>query len=137
MNKPPHELYQAFVQKFEQINARIKNRKYLVNYFISAHPGAGLEEAFSCAMTLLSHGLRPEQVQDFLPLPMTVAGAMYHTGAHPLTGEAVYVPKEDRERAMQRALVQSQNPGNGTLVWKALSLLGKTHLSGRFMKRGP
>jgi uncharacterized radical SAM protein YgiQ len=135
MNKPPHERYEEFVRKFEQINARIKDRTYLVNYFISAHPGAGLSEAFSCAMTLLSHGMRPEQVQDFLPLPMTVAGAMYHTGIHPLTGQRVYVPKEDRERAMQRALVQSQNEANAPLIVKALKMLGKESLAGRFARK--
>jgi uncharacterized radical SAM protein YgiQ len=135
MNKPPHERYEEFVRKFEQINSRIKNRKYLVNYFISSHPGAGLDEALSCAITLLSHGMRPEQVQDFLPLPMTVAGAMYHTGVHPLTSQRVYVPKEDRERAMQRALVQSQNESSAPLIDKALKVLGKESLARRFTRK--
>jgi uncharacterized radical SAM protein YgiQ len=137
MNKPPHERYEEFVRKFEEINSGMKDRKYLVNYFISSHPGAGLDEALACAMTLLSHGMRPEQVQDFLPLPMTVAGAMHHTGIHPLTGERVYVPKDDRERAMQRALVQSQNESNAPLIGKALKVLGKEHLADRFRRTSP
>jgi uncharacterized radical SAM protein YgiQ len=135
MNKPPHERYEEFVKKFEKINLRMKDRKYLVNYFISSHPGAGLDEALASALTLLAHGMRPEQVQDFLPLPMTVAGAMYHTGVHPLTGERVYVPKDDRERAMQRALVQSQNESSAPLIDKALKVLGKEHLADRFRHR--
>ena len=136
MNKPPYARYEQFVLKFEEINRGLKNRTYLVNYFVSAHPGARLEDAFDCAMTLLSHGMRPEQVQDFLPLPMTVAGCMYHTGHHPLTGKPVHVPKKDTERAMQRALIQSQNPGSGPLIDKALRLLGKEYERNKFKPKG-
>jgi uncharacterized radical SAM protein YgiQ len=131
MNKPLHQKYRDFVEAFENINARLKKRVYLVNYFVSAHPGAGLKEAFDSAMTLLSCGLHPEQVQDFLPLPMTVSGAMYHTGKHPLTGKAVHVPKEN-ERAMQRALVQSQNLKSQPLIDKALRMLGEEKHRGKF-----
>ena len=109
MNKPPFTRYEEFVKKFERINSRLAHRKYLVNYFISAHPGARLENALSCATKLLSHQMRPEQVQDFLPLPMTVSSCLYHTGVHPFTGEKIFVPKSSEERAMQRALLQSQN----------------------------
>ena len=136
MNKPPYRRYEEFVAKFEKINSHLKNRTYLVNYFVSAHPGARLEDAFDCAMTLLSHGMRPEQVQDFLPLPMTVAGCMYHTGRHPLTGEQVYVSRKDSERAMHRALVQSQNPASMPLIDKALRLLGKEYAKDQFKLKG-
>ena len=136
MNKPPYARYEQFVAKFEEINRGLKDRTYLVNYFVSAHPGARLEDAFDCAMTLLSRGMRPEQVQDFLPLPMTVAGCMYHTGVHPLTGKPVHVPRTDTERAMQRALVQSQNPENGPLIGKALRALGREDAGNKFKPRG-
>ncbi len=131
MNKPSHQKYRDFVDAFENINSRLKKRVYLVNYFVSAHPGAGLKQAFDSAMTLLSCGMLPEQVQDFLPLPMTVSGAMYHTGKHPMTGKAVYVPK-DNERAMQRALVQSQNPKSAPLIDKALRILGEEKHRSKF-----
>jgi hypothetical protein len=75
-------------------------------------------------------------VQDFLPLPMTVSAAMYHTGRHPLTGEPVEVAKKDTERAMQRALVQSQNPGSRPLIDRALRLLGKEQMKNKFYARG-
>ncbi len=136
MNKPAYSRYEEFVAKFEKINSRLKNRTYLVNYFVSAHPGAQLEDAFDCAMTLLSHGMRPEQVQDFLPLPMTVSACMYHTGHHPLTGKPVYVPRKDTERAMHRALVQSQNPASGPLIDKALRVLGKEDEKNKFKPKG-
>ncbi len=136
MNKPPYARYEAFVRLFKKINAGLAKRQYLVNYFVSAHPGARLEDALDCATTLLSHGMHPEQVQDFLPLPMTVAACMYHTGRHPLTGQSVYVPKQEAERAMQRALVQSRNPGSAPLIDKALRLLGKQDMKRYFKQRG-
>ncbi len=137
MNKPSYRRYEEFVDEFEKINKGSRSRKYLVNYFVSAHPGATLDDALDCATTLLSRGMRPEQVQDFLPLPMTVAACMYHTGRDPFTGAAVYVAKKDNERAMQRALVQSQNPSSGPWIAKALRLLGKEHLKNKFNLKGP
>ncbi len=125
MNKPPHARYEAFVRKFEQVNAGLKSRRYLVNYFITSHPGCGLNEAYDCAMFLRKRDMQPEQVQDFIPLPMTVSGCMYYTGEHPLTGERVYVPKDILEREMQRALVQPQNERSAPFIAKALRILGK------------
>lgn len=125
MNKPPHAKYEEFVRKFEDINAGLKNRQYLANYFITAHPGCDLNEAYDCAVTLQKRDMRPEQVQDFIPLPMTLSACLYHTGLHPFTGEKVYVPKTLPEREMQRALIQPQNERSGPFIEKALRILGK------------
>ncbi len=125
MNKPPHERYEAFVRKFEQMNSGLKNRQYLANYFITGHPGCGLNEAYHCAVMLQKRNMRPEQVQDFIPLPMTVSAAMYFTGKHPLTGERLYVPRTLCEREMQRALIQPQNARSAVFIKKALGILGK------------
>ncbi|MEI6437418.1 MAG: YgiQ family radical SAM protein [Candidatus Omnitrophota bacterium] len=125
MNKPPHATYEKFVRKFEDINAGLKKRQYLANYFITAHPGCDLNEAHACATTLQKRGMHPEQVQDFIPLPMTTSGCMYHTGMHPFTGEKVYVPKGLPEREMQRALLQPQNARSGPFIAKAKRILGK------------
>lgn len=132
MNKPAYHRYEEFVRRFEKINAVNKNKRYLVNYFISAHPGCGLNDAFNFASSLLARNMRPEQVQDFIPLPMTVSACLYHTGMHPFTGEKVVVVKERHERMMQRALVQSQNASNVPLILKALRILGKDHLKAKF-----
>jgi len=125
MNKPPYARYEEFVAKFEQINAGLKDRRYLVNYFITGHPGCGLNEAYDCATTLQQRGMKPEQVQDFIPLPMTVSACLYYTGMHPFTGERVYVPKNLQEREMQRALIQPQNARSGPFIVKARQILGK------------
>jgi len=125
MNKPPYSRYEAFVKKFEQINSRLKKRKYLVNYFISSHPGCNLGSAKACAKKLSLRHMRPEQIQDFLPLPMTVSGCMFWTGIHPLTGERVYVPKSHEERAIQRALFQPQNAKSRAFVRRAARPAGQ------------
>ena len=125
MNKPSYATYEEFVRRFENINRGLKSRKYLVNYFISAHPGCGLNEAVACADALAVRHMHPEQVQDFIPLPMTVAGCMYHTGRHPFTGEKIYVPREPLERDMQRALFQPRNAGSASLVQKAMRIIGR------------
>jgi radical SAM superfamily enzyme YgiQ (UPF0313 family) len=77
--------------------------------------------------------MHPEQIQDFIPLPMTLSGCMYHTEVHPFTGERVYVPKTLRERRMHRALIQYRNPDNRKLVVEALRELGAMHAAKRLL----
>jgi radical SAM superfamily enzyme YgiQ (UPF0313 family) len=55
---------------------------------------------------------------------------MYHTGRDPFTGERVHVPKDERERAIQRALLQYWMPRNRKLVREALLKLGRIDLIG-------
>ena len=75
-------------------------------------------------------GFTPEQVQDFYPTPSTMSTCMYYTGIDPRTGKKVYVPKDPREKAMQRALLQYRKPENYGLVREALEKAGRTDLIG-------
>ena len=59
-------------------------------------------------------------MQDFIPLPMDVATCMYYTGIDPTGGDEVYVPKGDRMRRWQRALLQYFKPENYAMVREAL-----------------
>jgi uncharacterized radical SAM protein YgiQ len=120
MNKPAGREYEKFVRKMEGLNRGREKKCYLVNYFISAHPGATLADALHLAQYFIQRGMHPEQVQDFIPLPMTLSGCMYHTGMHPLTEEKVYVARTFKERKMQRALIQYRNPGNKAFIEQAL-----------------
>jgi uncharacterized radical SAM protein YgiQ len=133
MNKPPFSIYERFLKKLAEAGRRIGRRFYLVNYFISAHPGCGLKEALALALALNRRGMSPEQIQDYLPLPMTAAGAMYHTGVHPLTGRRLYVPRSPEERRMQRALLQPRNPASPPLIRQALKQLGRPDLEHRLI----
>lgn len=135
MNKPSFSVYEKFAARFRRINKELNKKQYLVNYFIGAHPGSNLEATCQMALFLAHKNIRPEQIQDFIPLPMTVSGCMYHTGKHPFTGEHVYVAKDVKEIRMQRALIQSSQPQNKALVLEALKKLDKLHLQSVLMKK--
>jgi uncharacterized radical SAM protein YgiQ len=134
MGKPPIEAYDAFVERFERVGKKLSARRFLVNYFISAHPGATLRDALEMARYLIRRGLHPEQVQDFIPLPGTFSGVMYHTERHPFTGKRIYVAKTFRERKMQRALIQYRNPGSRKWIREALKILNARHLEMFFFR---
>ena len=46
-------------------------------------------------------GFTPEQVQAFIPLPMTLSSVIYYTGIDPLTGEHFDVVHDMHERRRQ------------------------------------
>ena len=73
MNKPSHEVYEAFLEKYARLNKQYGLRQYVVPYFISSHPGCTLEDAVELSEYLKSINHRPEQVQDFYPTPGTVS----------------------------------------------------------------
>jgi len=130
MGKPGRAAYDAFARRFAELNRELGLKQYLVPYFISAHPGAGLEEAIELAESLRDSGFVPDQVQDFYPTPGSLSTAMYWTGLDPLSGNPVHVARGARERAMQRALLQYKKPENRELVREALLLAGRRDLVG-------
>lgn len=122
MNKPPLKIYERFAERFKAVNRKLGKEQYLVNYFVSAHPGCADGDARELAAYLTEKRMRPEQVQDFIPLPMTLSACMYYTGKHPFTGEKVFVAKSYREREAQRLLVQ---PKGGPHARRSVAFGGK------------
>ena len=120
MGKPSREIYDRFVKKYYDINKRIGKEQYLVPYLMSSHPGSDLNAAIELAQYIKEMGYTPEQVQDFYPTPGSLSTTMYYTGINPLTGEKVYVPRDQKEKNMQRALLQFSVPENYELVKEAL-----------------
>ena len=106
MNKPNIRAYERFVKKFQEINRLLGKKQFIVNYFITSHPGTDRSASLEMARYLSERKIRPEQIQDFIPLPMTVSAAMYWTLKNPFTGDSVYVPKDIKERKAQRFLIQ-------------------------------
>ncbi len=131
MGKPPIEVFSEFAKMFKSKSSRAGKKQYLIPYFITAHPGTGLDEAIDLALFLKSYGFIPDQVQEFLPTPGTVSTCMYATGVDPRTMKPVYVPRSREEREMQRALVHFHKPRNRALVRKALRKAGREDLIGR------
>lgn len=130
MHKPPIESCHRFARRFASVSRQAGKQQYLVSYFMAGHPGSDLRAMVDLAVYLKRSGLRPEQVQDFIPGPFDIATAMYYTGLDPMTGQPVYVPRSQRERRLQRALVQFFKPENYRLVRKALQQAGRTDLIG-------
>lgn len=130
MGKPKNSVYETFTKKFYNMNEQLEKKQYLVPYLMSSHPGSTLKEAVELAEYCRDLGYMPEQVQDFYPTPSTISTCMYYTGLDPRTMEAVYVPKNPHEKAMQRALIQYRNPANYNLVKEALVKAGRTDLIG-------
>ena len=102
MRKVPFELFRKLKIRFD--NIRVKNDlKYeLIPYFISAHPGCTDADMKDLAAEVKSLGIKPEQVQDFTPTPMTLSTLMYYTGFDPYTGKKVYVARNIEEKRKQK-----------------------------------
>jgi uncharacterized radical SAM protein YgiQ len=134
MHKPEIRIFTEFIREFRHLNEGLGKQQYAIPYFIASHPGTTLEDAVELAEYMRDIRCFPEQVQDFTPTPGTLATAMYYTEINPLDGEPVYVPRSDKERAMQRALMQYYLPHNHKLVREALSIVKRQDLIGRGAK---
>ena len=130
MRKPAPESYREFVRRFRERVRRAGRKHQVVEYFISGHPGCSLQDMVELAVYLKRAGVQPEQVQDFYPAPMTLAAAMFYTGRDPLSGEAVYVPRTDREKALQRALLLCHKREFQRKAREALREAGRENLIG-------
>jgi radical SAM superfamily enzyme YgiQ (UPF0313 family) len=134
MNKPKYKKNKKFKLAFRTACKRLKKPVFLVNYYITAHPGCDLDQAVNMGLHCVDKNVMPEQLQDFIPLPMTLSAAMYYTKIHPLTDEKVYVADTFEERAMQRALVQYKNDDSERLIKKALQKVKKIYLFKKFIR---
>jgi uncharacterized radical SAM protein YgiQ len=130
MGKGEAAEYEDFKAAFAETNRRLGLDQYLLPYFISSHPGSGLKEAVELALYLKKGRFIPEQVQDFYPTPGTLATVMYRTGLDPRTMAPVFVPRGEKEKRLQRALLQFQRRENRPLVLEALRLAGRQDLIG-------
>lgn len=130
MGKPQRQVFDKFVERYFAYNRRVGKEQYLVPYFMSSHPGCTMEDAVILAEYIRDIGYNPEQVQDFIPTPGSMATAMYYSGYDPRTMEPVYVPRDPHEKAMQRALMQYRNPKNYDLVYEALVKANRQDLIG-------
>ena len=121
MRKPDGKAFERFLTMFRSESNRLGKKQYVVPYFISGHPGCTLSDMADLALFLKRHHLRVEQVQDFTPTPGTLATCIYHTGLDPFTGREVYVPRTEREKNLQKALLLFHLPEKRRLVMEALA----------------
>jgi uncharacterized radical SAM protein YgiQ len=99
-----------FKKAFDEACRRAEVERFLVAYLMSGHPGTTRAEMAGLVDELKALGLRPRQVQDFTPTPMTISTAQHITGVDPLTGHAVTPVRGDRARDEQRAMLEWYKP---------------------------
>ena len=112
--------YERFAEMFDCASQKSGKNQHLVPYYISGHPGSTTQSMIELALYLKKRGLRPRQVQDFIPTPMSMATSMYVTGLDPFTQEPVYVAKSLREKRLQKALLQYWDVAQHDLAREAL-----------------
>lgn len=135
MMKPGIGTYDRFKELFEKFSKQAGKQQYLIPYFIAAHPGTRDEDMLSLALWLKKNKYRADQVQAFLPSPMSYATAMYHTEKNPLRpvkrdSETVKTPKSTEQRALHKALLRYHDPNNWPLLRRALRRMGRADLIG-------
>jgi uncharacterized radical SAM protein YgiQ len=136
MQKPGVRSYEEFRAMFDRFSRQAGKEQYLIPYFMAAHPGTTDEDMLELALWCKRNGFRPDQVQAFLPTPMALATAMYHTGLNPLsrldraTGETVTVMKGESRRRLHKAFLRYHAPENWPMLREALVRLGRRDLIG-------
>lgn len=130
MKKPGIESYEHFASSFCEASAEAGKEQYLVPYFIAGHPGSSFADTIKLATWLKQRGMKPRQVQEFIPTPMAVATAMYYTGIDPLTGEEVPVVRDLREKRLLKALLYWWDETKWPLAREALRRAGRRDLIG-------
>ena len=80
MRKDPPEDFFKYREIFEKESAAVGKEQYLIPLLISNFPGTTDDEMRTVEKYLDKENWSPQQVQDFIPLPMTIAGAMYYSG---------------------------------------------------------
>jgi uncharacterized radical SAM protein YgiQ len=140
MMKPGMGAYERFKEMFEAASKAVGKKQYLIPYFIAAHPGTTDDDMLNLALWLKQHDFRLDQVQTFLPTPMALATAMYHTEKNPLKkvlggkAEAVPVVKQGRVRRLHKAFLRYHDPDNWPLLREALKEMGREDLIGNSKK---
>jgi len=139
MMKPDMRSYDAFKALFERFSKEAGKKQYLIPYFIAAHPGTTDEDMLQLALWLKRNDYRADQVQAFLPSPMSTATAMYHSGRNPLRRisrhkagytERVFSVKRKKQRDLHKAFLRYHDPVNWPSLRAALLAMGRGDLIG-------
>jgi uncharacterized radical SAM protein YgiQ len=102
MRKVPFDLFKKLQKRFDKITTTYDLKYELIPYFISSHPGCTDNDMKDLVAELKSLGIKPEQVQDFTPTPMTLSTLMYYTGFDPYSGKKVYVARNIEDKRRQK-----------------------------------
>jgi uncharacterized radical SAM protein YgiQ len=115
MGKPGFEIFEEFEARFTEATRRAGKEQYLVPYFISAHPGCQTDDAIKLTEYLVRRHWRPRQVQDFVPVPLTLSTAMFVSGQN-TKGQEIHIPRGRSEKRLQAALMQYYQKQNVKII---------------------
>jgi uncharacterized radical SAM protein YgiQ len=136
MMKPGMGAYDKFKALFEKYTREAGKKYFLIPYFIAAHPGTTDSDMMNLAIWLKRNGFRADQVQTFLPGPMSLAATMFHTEQNPLKpirragGETVFSARGLKERRLHKAFLRYHDPENWPILRDALKRMGRADLIG-------
>jgi len=139
MMKPGIGTYDAFKKLFDQFSQEADKKQYLIPYFIAAHPGTTDEDMLNLALWLKQNGYKADQVQAFLPSPMSTAAAMYRSERNPLKkisrlqakyAEKLFIPRRKKQRDLHKAFLRYHDPDNWPMLRDALQQMGRSDLIG-------
>jgi radical SAM superfamily enzyme YgiQ (UPF0313 family) len=105
MRKPAGD-FPAFMQRFHEESEAAGKEQYLVPYFISSFPGCTEKEMGAVEEFLKQENWNLQQVQDFIPLPMTGSAAMYVTGLDINTEQPIPVVRNAGDRERQKRMLR-------------------------------
>jgi radical SAM superfamily enzyme YgiQ (UPF0313 family) len=109
-NSSAAEFYE-FRRIFEAESAKIGKKQYIIPLFISNFLRCGAKEMKVVDDYLDANNWSPQQVQDYIPLPMTMGAAMYYTGVS-ADGEKLTVNRGLGERREQIEMLKKVRPGS-------------------------
>jgi uncharacterized radical SAM protein YgiQ len=105
MGKPEEAGWLRFEELFTAASVRAGKQQYLVPYFIAGHPGSTLDDARELGQFLKRRGIKARNVQEYIPIPMTVSCSVYATGEDPFTGKKVPVSYKLSDAHRQKELI--------------------------------
>ena len=114
MGKPSFRLFEVLRREVEKINAENGRHQQIVPYFISSHPGCTLQDMRNLASNPALKGIWMDQVQDFMPTPMTTSSVMYCTGLDPATLKPVFVERDPERKKQQKSKFFKNEKDNHT-----------------------
>lgn len=103
MAKPSFNLFKRLRIEFDKINKEEGRHCELVPYFISSHPGCRMEDMERLSKNPALSGLYMDQVQDFMPTPMTASSVMFYSGLDPRDMTPVFTEKNPDNKRRQKS----------------------------------
>ncbi|MEI6696123.1 MAG: YgiQ family radical SAM protein [Bacteroidota bacterium] len=133
MRKPSFNLFEEFKAKFERTSEDAGLKQQIIPYFISSHPACDVIDMALLAIETKYLGLKPEQVQDFTPTPMTLATEIYYSGYHPYTLKPVFTAKTQIHKKEQNLFFFWYKPENHQWIFNTLKRLKREDLANKLL----